>query len=455
MTRLFARSLNYAVKAGATILLSVAGLLLAGAQSAEAMPSFARQTGQQCAACHNGFPELTPYGRQFKENGFTFSNSKAPPIPLAMLIIDSDTHTQKSADAPVVPGTARNDNLVLDAAALFYAGKVTSNIGAYVAGAYSQLSHRFALAQTDIRYANTAHVFGKTAIFGVSINDNPALTDPWNTSASYNSYPYESSHVVVGPVASTAIQGRYANQVIGANGYVSWNRWLYAAAGVYTSVDRSTLDSLGMNTFGASSINGAAPYWRVALEPAWGHSTLEFGTFGMSMNVNPLRITTAGTDHTVDVGVDTEYQYLSDGYSLSAAADYIYERSNIGPSKTLGLSSNSKDTLNTWNVRGTYIYDQTYGANLGYFRTDGSRDHALYGAAGAADGSPNSDGWTGEIDYYPFNRGGPAFWRELGLKFGLQYVYYSHFDGAATNYDGLGRSASANNTLFLYTWTAF
>ncbi len=172
MAMLSARALRSAAKAGVAILLSVAGLLLAGAQSAQALPSFARQTGQQCVACHNGFPELTPYGRQFKLNGYTFSNSDAPLLPIAGLIIDSYTQTSKAAAAPVVPGTARNDNLVMDAAALFYAGKITSNMGAYVAGAYSQLSHRFALGQSDIRYANTAHLFGKDATFGLSVNNN-------------------------------------------------------------------------------------------------------------------------------------------------------------------------------------------------------------------------------------------------------------------------------------------
>jgi hypothetical protein len=128
---------------------------------------------------------------------------------------------------------------------------------------------------------------------------------------------YENSHVVLPPVASVALQGRYADQIVGANGYVSWNQWLYAAAGVYESVDAGTLNSLGINSRGSGSIKGAAPYWRLALEPAWGHSTWEFGTFGMSISVDPLRITTAGTDKTVDIGVDTEYQYLADRNSLS------------------------------------------------------------------------------------------------------------------------------------------
>jgi hypothetical protein len=442
------------MKAGATILLSVAGLLLASAQSAQALPSFARQTGQQCVACHNGFPELTPYGRQFKLNGYTFSNSSAPPIPLAAMIADSYTHTQKALDAPVLPGSSRNDNAGLDVGLLFYAGKISDHIGAYATAAYVSLIHKFSLDHTDVRYANTAHVFGKDVTFGVSVNNSPGQTDLWNSAQNYSNYPFNTSIYSPSPIASTAVQGRYGSQVIGGTGYVSWNRWLYAAAGVYGAIDTSTLNSLGVNTRGLSPIDGTAPYWRLAVEPAWGHSTWEFGTFGMAFSADPHEVKTAGTDKTIDVGIDTEYQYLAESNSLSFIASYINEKTTFDASKELGFSTNSKDNLHVFNIKGTYTYDQTYAANLGYFQTKGSRDQALYGR-GAADGSSNSDGWISELDYYPFNRGGPSFWRELGLKFALQYTYYSRFDGAVTNYDGFGRNASANNTLLLYSWTAF
>src|SRR5260370_28529001 len=41
--------------------------------NAHALPSFARQTGQRCAACHVGgdWPQLTPWGRFFKLSGYT------------------------------------------------------------------------------------------------------------------------------------------------------------------------------------------------------------------------------------------------------------------------------------------------------------------------------------------------------------------------------------------------
>src|SRR5487761_2493331 len=38
---------------------------------AEALPSYARQTGHPCGTCHTDFPGLTPYGRRFKIGGYT------------------------------------------------------------------------------------------------------------------------------------------------------------------------------------------------------------------------------------------------------------------------------------------------------------------------------------------------------------------------------------------------
>ena len=38
---------------------------------AQALPSFARQTGQPCGTCHTDFPALTPFGRRFKLLGYT------------------------------------------------------------------------------------------------------------------------------------------------------------------------------------------------------------------------------------------------------------------------------------------------------------------------------------------------------------------------------------------------
>src|SRR6266536_5112929 len=76
----------------------------------------------------------------------------------------------------------------------------------------------------------------------------------------------------------------------------------------------------------------------------------------------------------------------------------------------------------------------------------GSADAGLYGTD--ADGNartPNSSGYIVELDYLPIQK----------VRLTLQYTGYSKFDGAKTNYDGNGRNASDNNTLFFNVWVAF
>src|ERR1700675_4758047 len=78
-------------------------LLLVGgmAGQAGAVPSYARQTEQECVACHVSFPELTPYGRYFKLTGYTigkaaFSSEGVKYVPLAVMAQASVTSTRKN-----------------------------------------------------------------------------------------------------------------------------------------------------------------------------------------------------------------------------------------------------------------------------------------------------------------------------------------------------------------------
>jgi hypothetical protein len=61
----------------------------------------------------------------------------------------------------------------------------------------------------------------------------------------------------------------------------------------------------------------------------------------------------------------------------------------------------------------------------------------------ASAGSPNSP-------ICPLCTAGPKFWAWLNFRIGLQHTHWNKFNGASTNIDGMGRSAQANNTLFLY-----
>jgi hypothetical protein len=67
---------------GATLGSSIALLviLLFSCSSASAIPAFARKYGLPCSSCHEAWPKLSPFGQQFKDNGYQLGNDKDAPI---------------------------------------------------------------------------------------------------------------------------------------------------------------------------------------------------------------------------------------------------------------------------------------------------------------------------------------------------------------------------------------
>src|SRR5471032_2070677 len=150
-------------------------LLISFAPPAQALPSFARQTGQPCGTCHTDFPALTPYGRRFKLLGYTagggefrttpFSSRtgidaraeldklrgyvktldpEAPVAgereyvpPVSMMAIVGYTHTQGPTVAPPTSPYNANDNVVLTPFSGFWGGAITDHIGAFAQVTYS------------------------------------------------------------------------------------------------------------------------------------------------------------------------------------------------------------------------------------------------------------------------------------------------------------------------------
>ena len=421
-------------------------------RQARALPSYARQTGQQCAACHNGFPELTPYGRLFKLNGYTFTGGNSNWPPIAVMAIPNFTHVAQSQPGGLAPGFGNNNDVAFTGS-LFYGGKIFDHVGAFIQGTYDQVPNTIHWDNPDIRFANTGQLSGTELVYGTSLNNNPTVNDVWNSTPAWG-YPYVASQLAPTPAATTLVEGPLAQQVLGLNPYIYWNRLVYAEIGGYRTLSPWSLSALGIPPPGTSSIDGLAPSWRLAVEPAWGNNTWEAGTFGLAASLVPQRISGGGSDHVTDVGFDTQYEFLGARDSFSLQARYILEYQDLSASQTLGLSTNSFNSLHSFHIKGTYYYKQMIGLTAGYFNLQGSSDSLLFGDV-SANNSPNSAGWTFELDYIPFNYGGPAFWPWLNMKLGLQYIRYSKFDGASTNYDGAGTNASANNTLFAFAWFAF
>jgi len=254
------------------------------------------------------------------------------------------------------------------------------------------------------------------------------------------------------PAAAPFIAGRYAQNTVGLGAYGFLDDLLYFELSGYRPLSTNTQLILGVDTTGFNPINGIAPYWRVAVEPIFGDHSLEFGTFGLKSNVFPMGMSRAGTDSFTDIGVDAQYQFIGDPHAVTFRAAWIHERHNLGASQALGLADDSHDMLRSLNASLSYIYDRTWSLTAGRFSVGGTADKTLYGTF---TGSPNSAGWIAEIAYLPFMHGGPSFWPWLNARIGLQYTLFDKFNGASTNFNGMGRNAHNNNTIFLYTWIMF
>lgn len=59
---------------------SLLAALLVYCGPATALPAFARKYGMPCSSCHEAWPMLSPFGQQFKDNGYQMGNDRDAPI---------------------------------------------------------------------------------------------------------------------------------------------------------------------------------------------------------------------------------------------------------------------------------------------------------------------------------------------------------------------------------------
>ena len=202
------------------------------AQQAQAVPSFARQTGLSCNVCHSTPPELTSFGRLFKLNGYTLTGIKQIQAgesgknlsidqlpPLSAMIQIADTQTSKAQ-----PGTQNGNVQFPQQLSLFYAGAISQNMGAFAQLTYTQTDDHFTMDNADIRYADHTQLWGSDTIYGVTINNAPTVEDVWNTTSAWG-FPWMSSGVAPTPAASTLLGGGLtgSGSVAGAGVYTFWD----------------------------------------------------------------------------------------------------------------------------------------------------------------------------------------------------------------------------------------
>jgi len=424
---------------------------------AQALPSFARQTGDDCTSCHIGAfgPQLTPHGIAFKLGGYTDGNGSGS-LPLSGMAMGTWTHTQKGQPDGAGPNDGANDNASLQEVSLFLAGALTEHLGGFVQTTYSDLgSRKIGLDQTDVRYAQTLELGGKETILGVTFNNNPTVTDPFNTLSVWR-FPYTGSELVPGPVAAPMIDGGLGQQVGGLSAYGLWDNAIYAEIGGYRTLSRSALESLNVIAKGdpLDRTDGVAPYGRIAYYQDRHKSAWHLGLFGFAPDLQ-LDGGPGDTDKYRDLGVDASFQYLGARqhiFTLNTA--YVHEDRTLDASFIEGGADRRSGHLNRFDLSGSYYYDQTWGLTAALFDVQGSADSILYGGESRL-GSPDSRGYILQADWTPFGKEGAWGAPWANLRLGLQYTVYTQLNGAKSDYDGAGRDAKDNNTLFAYVWTAF
>jgi hypothetical protein len=451
-------------------------LLFGSVTVARAVPVFSRQTGQQCIACHVSFPELTPYGRYFKLTGYTIGTRQT--LPHSIMAQAAVTKTQNNVGVVGQDGAGNNiigdvnprdRSVVFSGASLFLAGKATDHFGGFVQGTYDNLATdpntgeitgHSSIDNTDLRLMKISYgADAKQAdwIYGLTLHNNPTVQDVWNSTPAFG-FPYTSSPLAQTPAATTLIDGGLAQQVAGVGVYAYWHKTVYAELSLYRTADgvfswlRAGQD---IDTpQGVNRLSGYNPYWRFALNREWGAHSIMVGTYGMVVNKLPENtMPETPTDRFTDTAFDAQYQYITDPHTFTAQATYIHEKQEWNASfpntvngNLFHLSAaaptpnNPSTSLDTVKIKGSYYYRRKYGATLAYLSTTGSTDAGLYPITGV----PDSRAYIVEVDYLPIRN----------VRLMLQYTYYPTFNGASENYDGNGRNAWDNNTLFFNVWVA-
>jgi hypothetical protein len=415
--------------------------------TASAIPSYARQTGFPCKSCHYMPPELTPLGRAFKLNGYTITGKPTitspgkgregglnilESFPLSVLF-DTSFTSLKSPE----PATQNGSFEFPQQASLFLAGAWATHVGSFIQVTYTSQGDHFTWDNSEIRYANATKLFTKDLAFGITLNNNPTLEDLWNSTPAWG-YPWVGSDWAPGPTAGAIINGGLAQDVAGVGGYAMWNNHLYLDATVYRSAHvGAPLPNTGSGQ--GFNIRGVAPYWRLAWQQDSGNNNLMVGTYGMYVKTTPNAITGLEDVYT-DFAFDFQYDRVIPQFHndvLSLRGTYIRENSS------LNATSPGSHHLNTAQANAEYHFGNKYAATIGWFNVNGTSDTTLYPAGvpitGNFNGDPRSNGYIANFSWWPV--------QNIGLTF--QYTGYTAFNGAGTNYDGAGRNAGANNTVYL------
>ncbi len=408
-------------------------------RTAEALPSFAQQTGEPCKSCHVGAygPQLKAYGRDFKLFGYVSGDGGNHLPPITAIFTESSTHTH--VDRTPIPGYGANDNIAYQGALIAYAGNVGWGVGAFAEATYDALRDKWSISRVDVRRAFTTTFGDRDLVLGVELNNRPGLGDLWNSTPVFEFSTF-TSPFAPSPATAAAVDGRLAARAGGVGAYGLWNDTVYAEGALYTPLDRNLRNREGVSTPPTTDEpDGISPYWRIALQHDFGqHHYGEIGAYGLQTRRFPNDRVTAGHDTFTDWALDGTYQYDGGNHHyLTAHATWINEDIDLSASRRLqGTAASNR--LNVFRADAIYSYDNTWTPGVEYFRTTGTSDPRFFRNPV---GRPDTEGYVLELAYVPLGKPNSVVnW--ANARFNLRWVEYTRFNGNRAG-------ASDSNTIYV------
>jgi hypothetical protein len=410
----------------ATLWLAATVLLFFASTSAQAIPAYARQTGNACADCHAAAygPALTPYGMRFKLNGYTDTDGNGFKIPVAMQI----TGTRN------VPKEGQSSN-TLSEADIYIAGRVTDNFGGYVKVATQDLGddhYSTKLSDVDLRFVAKDIDLGKKQVtFGVSVNNNPGFQDPVSDLfASTQLGPPGVTGTLLNPSSANSL----ADRVIGGTVYAMYDSQWYGELGSYRSLPLAGQGDLGYAPGGDPGTLGNTGYARFAYMKDLKKQFFSAGVVALT-TTRQLPRTGPTRDDLTDLGYDLTYQWIGNRKNIIQASfvDILELRhyGNPPPSPIPGVFAQTNAAVHDKTFSLTYTFLQTYGLSIAHMEDTATRDIVRYEPYGIPDTTSNQFivFWT------PFGKD-DSLTPMANLKLSAIWFRFNRFNGASSNVFG-------------------
>jgi len=424
-----------------------------GVHLSSPIPSFSRQTKLPCSSCHERFPQLNAFGRMFKLNGYTLTTVEAVEAtsgdekalelnlipPVSTMLQSSVTWVREKE-----PATQNGAAALPQQWSVFVGGRIAPKLGGFFQFTYDGQDGGISVDNLEVRYSTTTTVSSKSLVYGFTLNNNPTMSDLWNTTPAWG-FPFVGSDVAPTPTAAVLVDGGLSQNVLGVTAYGLVSNRVYAELGMYRSALQGGPSPPDATASGV--IKGVAPYWRVALQGVRGLTTYEVGSFGLDARMYPSGIG-GPTDRYTDFGLDAQVQRRVGPGLLTGRGRWLFEDRRLDALVQAGGATRPSSGVQALNVNAGYTMDAKVGVDLGVFTVSGDSDPLLYSPSrvdGSRTGDPGSTGLVGQLSYMPW----------LNTRFGIQYTIFTRFNGASEDYDGFGRSAGANDALYFFTWLAF